>query len=163
MPDYQVRLAQVPPTSVAVLSHRGDPALLDRTVQRFIAWRREAGLPPSASATYSIFHNNPAAVPAAAFRLDLCAGIRGPVPKNTAGVVAGVIPGGRRAVLRLVGAEEGMEAAFALLCGIWLPRSGEKRAELLLYCQRVAFPPAVTPEAAVTDLYLPLEPRRRTR
>jgi len=103
MADYQVRLAQVPPTNVAVLSHRGDPALLDRTVQRFIAWRQEAGLPPAASRTYTIFHNNPAAVPAADFRLDLCAGIRGPVPKNTAGVVAGTIPGGRRAVLRLTG------------------------------------------------------------
>ena len=66
MADYQVRLAQVPPTNVAVLSHRGDPAPLDRTVQRFVAWRQEAGLPPLASRTYTIFHNNPAAVPAAA-------------------------------------------------------------------------------------------------
>lgn len=164
MSDYQVRIAQVPPTSVAVLSHRGDPALVGATTERFIAWRRAAGLPPAVSATYTIFHNNPAAVPAADFRLDLCASMRGPVPKNTAGVVAGVIPGGRRAVLRLVGPDVapdgGMEAAFAWLCGHWLPRSGEKRAELLLYCQRLAFPPAVPAEAAITDLFLPLEPRR---
>ena len=93
-------------------------------------------------------------MPAAAFRLDLCAGIRGPVPKNTAGVVAGTIPGGRRAVLRLTGAEEGMEAAFAWLCGVWLPRSGEKRADLLLYCQRVAFPPAVAPEATRSPTFI---------
>ena len=36
----------VPPTPVAIMEHRGDPATLGATIQRFIAWRKAAGLPP---------------------------------------------------------------------------------------------------------------------
>jgi DNA gyrase inhibitor GyrI len=36
----QVRVITVQSVTVTVLEHRGDPALLKDSVQRFIAWRR---------------------------------------------------------------------------------------------------------------------------
>ena len=33
-----VTIREVPPTSVAIMEHRGDPATIGATVQRFIAW-----------------------------------------------------------------------------------------------------------------------------
>ena len=38
--SMQVRVITVQSVTVAVLEHRGDPALLKDSVQRFIAWRR---------------------------------------------------------------------------------------------------------------------------
>ena len=39
-------IRDVPPTPVAIMEHRGDPATLGATIQRFIAWRKAAGLSP---------------------------------------------------------------------------------------------------------------------
>jgi GyrI-like small molecule binding domain len=39
-----VMIRDVPPTPVAIMEHRGDPATLGATIQRFIAWRKAAGL-----------------------------------------------------------------------------------------------------------------------
>jgi DNA gyrase inhibitor GyrI len=44
-----VTIRDVAPTPVAIMEHRGHPATLGATVQRFIAWRKAAGLPPKAS------------------------------------------------------------------------------------------------------------------
>jgi AraC family transcriptional regulator len=41
-----VTIRDVPPTPVAIMEHRGDPATLGATIQRFIAWRKAAGLHP---------------------------------------------------------------------------------------------------------------------
>ena len=41
-------------TRVAVFAHRGDPALIGTSMQKFIAWRKQSGLPPKVSATFNI-------------------------------------------------------------------------------------------------------------
>jgi AraC family transcriptional regulator len=41
-----VTIRDVPPTPVAIMEHRGDPATLGATIQRFIAWRQAARLHP---------------------------------------------------------------------------------------------------------------------
>ncbi|TXH85428.1 MAG: AraC family transcriptional regulator, partial [Rhizobium sp.] len=42
----QVRIITIEPAAVAVLEHRGDPARLNDSVQKFIAWRKATGLSP---------------------------------------------------------------------------------------------------------------------
>ncbi len=49
-----VKTIEFAATRVAVLEHRGDPALIEDSVRRFIAWRKEVGLPPWLSATFNI-------------------------------------------------------------------------------------------------------------
>jgi AraC family transcriptional regulator len=152
-----VAVVDVPETPVAVLAHRGDPGRLGETIQRFIAWRRAAGLPPRASATFNVFHSDPRTTPPADFRLDLCAATGRAIEANEAGVEAGAIPGGRCAVLRVVGASDALEPAALFLYRDWLPASGEEPRDYPLYCRRVTFFPDVPEHEAVTDLYLPLK------
>ena len=71
-PD-QVTLCEVAPTRVAMCEHRGDPGTIDATIQRFIAWRKAAGLSPKTSPTFNIFtlHRGPTVLlHLDAYRLD---------------------------------------------------------------------------------------------
>src|ERR1700744_118091 len=52
-PD-DVTIRDVLPTPVAIMEHRGDPATLGATIQRFIAWRKATGLHPKTSPTFNV-------------------------------------------------------------------------------------------------------------
>jgi AraC family transcriptional regulator len=151
----EVEVVDFPETPVAVLTHRGDPAGVGETVRRFIAWRRENRLPPPASATFNIFHSDPAEGDPAAFRMDLCAATSRPIATNDAGVVAGTIPGGRCAVLRQVGGGD-LEEAARFLYARWLPESGHELRDFPLFARRVSMHPEVPEHEAVTELHLPI-------
>jgi len=154
--DWTVEIIDFPETRVAVLPHRGDPALIGETVRRFIGWRRLAGLPPRVSATFNVFHADPAGAPPEEFRLDLCASTTADIEPNADGVVEGRIAGGCCAVLRLVGPDDALGPALTWLVDSWLPASGEERRDAPLFCRRVRFFPDVEEHEAVTDLYLPV-------
>ncbi|MBH5387836.1 AraC family transcriptional regulator [Bradyrhizobium diversitatis] len=49
-----VTIREVPTTKVAIMEHRGDPATLPATIQRFIAWRKAAGLHPGTNPTFNV-------------------------------------------------------------------------------------------------------------
>jgi len=151
-----VTIRDVPPTPVAIMEHRGDPMTIGATIQRFIAWRKATGLVPRVSATFTVYHDDPRTTPADAFRMDLCAATDRLIEPNDKGVVAGLIPGGRCAVLRVTGNSDNLEPAALFLYRDWLPDSGEEPRDFPLYCQRISFYPDVAEHEAVTDLYLPL-------
>lgn len=69
-----VTIRAVSPTPVAIMEHRGDPATIGDTIQRFIGWRKAAGLSPKTSPTFNIFHSDPRTTPPAAYRMDVCVG-----------------------------------------------------------------------------------------
>ena len=154
----QVRIVDFPNTRVAVLTHRGDPALIGDTLRRFIAWRRAAGLPPQASATFNIFHCDPDETPPEDYRLDICAATDRPIAANGAGVIEAVIPAGRCAIFRRTGSSDDLRAAARFLYGEWLPASGHEPRDFPLFAQRVRFFPEVPEHEAVTDVFLPLRP-----
>ncbi|RYE97016.1 MAG: AraC family transcriptional regulator, partial [Oxalobacteraceae bacterium] len=58
IPD-DVKIRDVAPTPVAIMEHRGDPATIGATIQRFIAWRKATGLSPKVSPTFNVFHSDP--------------------------------------------------------------------------------------------------------
>jgi hypothetical protein len=68
-----------------------------------------------------------------------------------------VIPGGRCAVLRVVGGSENLEAPALFLYRDWLPASGEETRDFSLFRQRVSFYPDVPEHETITDLFLPLK------
>lgn len=152
-----VALVDFPETPVAVMEHRGDPARLGDTIRRFIAWRRRTGIRPPLSATFTVFHADPEAVPAEAYRIGLCAATRQSVAPNADGVTNAVIPAGRCARLRITGASDDLRPAAVFLYGSWLPASGEEARDFPLFAQRVSFFPDVPEHEAVTDLFLPLK------
>jgi AraC family transcriptional regulator len=151
-----VTIVQVPDTAVAVMTHRGDPARLGQTIQRFIAWRRSVGLHPRISATFNVFHADPRSTPPDEFRLDLCASTGRTIAPNDADVESGVIPGGRCARLRVTGFSDNLEIPALYLYRDWLPASGEETRDFPIYCERVRFFPDVSEHEGITDLYLPL-------
>ncbi|RWQ01185.1 AraC family transcriptional regulator [Mesorhizobium sp.] len=150
-----VNIADVPKTPVAVLQHRGNPALVAEAIQKFIAWRRAVGLSAASSATYNVFHSDSDITPPDEFRLDICAATDRKIELNEQGVEAGVLPAGRCAVLRAIGAEN-VEPAIEFLYRDWLPASGEALRDFPLYCQRVSIVPMVAEHEAITDIFLPL-------
>ncbi len=155
-PD-DVTIRDVAPIAVAFMEHRGDPAALGATIQRFIAWRRANGLTPKNNPTFNIFHTDPRPTPITDYHVDLCVGVDSPRHALGDGIEAGNIPGGRRAVLRVVGPGDKLEAAALYLYRNWLPQSGEEAGDFSLYGQRLAFFPDVPEHEAVVDLFLPLK------
>lgn len=151
-----VRIVEQPAIRVAVLAHRGAPDTLDDSIRRFIDWRRAHRLSPSVSATYNLLYGDPRTVAPEHFRLDLCVAVDAPVTANAQGVVDGVIPGGRCAVLRHVGSDDTLAEAIRFLQAEWLPASGETLRDFPPYLQRLCFFPEVPASEAQSDIFLPL-------
>ncbi len=152
--DMTIR--DVLPMPVAIMEHRGDPAIIGATIQRFIAWRKATGLTRKVTPTFNIFHSDPRTTPPADYRIDLCVGTDRPIEASDERIEAGVIPGGRCAVLRVVGNTDNLEPAALYLYREWLPASGEEVRDFPLYCQRLSFFPEVPEHQTVADLFLPL-------
>ena len=151
-----VSIRDVPPTPVAVMEQRGDRATFGDTRERFIAWRKAAGLSPETSPTFMIFRSERNPAVAADYSVDLCVGTDMPIGPNDEGMKSGVIPGGRCAVLRVGHNTNNMEPAALYLYRDWLPASGEEVRDFPLYCQRLSFFPEVPEHEAVAELFLPL-------
>jgi len=155
-PD-DVTIRDVPPTPVAIFEHRGDPAMLGATIQRFIAWRKAAGLHPRTNPTFNVWRSERRPASPADYSVDLCVGTDQPIEAHGEEVKAGEIPGGRCAVLRIVGHTHNLEPAALYLYRDWLPASGEEARDFPLYCQRLSLFPEVPEHEAVAELFLPLK------
>jgi AraC family transcriptional regulator len=125
-----VTVHDMPPTSVAIMEHRGDRAMLGDTFQRFRAWRKAAGLSPETSPTFTVFRSERCPANPADYSMDLCVGTDRPIEANDEQMNAGVIPGGRCAVLRYPGNTDNLEPAAVYLYRDWLPTSGEEARDL---------------------------------
>jgi AraC family transcriptional regulator len=155
-PD-QVTLRDTAPIRVAMFEHQGDPATLDVTIQRFIAWRKAAGLTPKTSPTFNIWYTERRPANPADYRMDLCVGIRPdqPIDPTDTAVREGEIPGGRVAVLSVTGDTHNLEPAALYLYRDWLPTSGEEMRDFPIYCQRFFLDEPAGGTAA--ELFLPLK------
>jgi AraC family transcriptional regulator len=154
--DVQIR--DVPPTPVAVLEHRGDRAKLGETRERFITWRKAAGLSPETNPTFMVFRSERLPANPADYSMDLCAGTDGPVEPNDQQMKPGVIPGGRCAVLRYPGNTNNLEPAALYLYRDWLPASGEEARDFPIYSQRrLSLIPEASAHEVVLELFLPLK------
>jgi AraC family transcriptional regulator len=152
----EVRIVDFTATRVATLEHRGDPARLDDSVQKFIAWRKQNDVLPGNCATFNILYDKLPASDPRDFRFDLCAATEREIGANDFGVVVKTIPGGRCAVLRHTGTEAGIGETLYCLFAQWLPDSGAQLRDFPVFFQRVSFVPEVAAHEAVTDVFLPL-------
>ncbi|SFO29837.1 AraC family transcriptional regulator [Bradyrhizobium sp. Ghvi] len=152
-----VTIREVPTTRVAIMEHRGSPATLGATIQRFIAWRKARGLHPGISPTFNVWRSERNPASPADYSTDLCVGTDQPITGSDGDVKAGEIPGGRCAVLRVVGYTDNLEPAALFLYREWLPASGEEARDFPIYCQRLSFFPDVPEHETVAELFLPLK------
>lgn len=155
-PD-DVTICELPSTSVASMTHVGDPATIAATVARFIAWRQANGLTDPDLPIYGIFPTDTRVTPPAEFRMQICVATDIAIAPNDDGVEATTLPGGRVAALRVLGtAGDDLEPAALYLYRDWLPESGEELRDFPLYCERKKFFPVVAAHEAITDVFLPL-------
>ena len=152
-----VTIRDVQPTKVAIMEHRGSPETLGDTIRRFIAWRRAAGLHPRTNPTFTVWHSEGRPAQQDEYSIDLCVGTDQPIEANDEAIKAGEIPGGRWAVLRVVGYTDNLEPAALYLYRDWLPASGEEARDFPIYCQRLSLVPEVPEHEAVAELLLPLK------
>jgi AraC family transcriptional regulator len=153
-----VMIRDVPPTPVAVMEHRGDRETLNATIERFIAWRKAAGLSPETSSTFNIFRSERIPENPADYSMDICVGTDRPIDPADQDMKAGVIPGGRCAVLRVVHDTHNLEPAALYLYRDWLPASGEETRDFPVYAQRhFSFFPDRSAHEVVVELFLPLK------
>ena len=153
-----VTIREVPPTPVAIFEHRGDRARIPDTVQRFRTWRKAAGLSPDSSATFMVFRSERCPADPADYSMDLCAETDRPIQTDDGQVKAGVIPGGRCAVLRYPGNTNNLEPAALYLYRDWLPASGEEARDFPHYSRRrLSFIPDMSAREVVVEVFLPLK------
>ena len=153
-----VTVREVPVTPVAIMEHRGDRATLGATIERFIAWRKAAGLSPETSPTFNIFRSERIPENPADYSMDLCIGTHKPIDPGDETMKAGLIPGGRCAVMRVFHDTHNLEPAALYLYREWLPASGEEARDFPIYAQRhFSFPPNAAVHEVVVELFLPLK------
>lgn len=153
-----VTIREVSATPVAVMEHRGDRALLGATIERFIAWRKAAGLSPETNPTFNIFRSERIPKNPADYSMDLCIGTDRAIDPDDDQMTAGVIPGGRCAVLRVFHDTHNLEPAALYLYRDWLPASGEEARDFPMYAQRhLSVPPNGVVHEVVVELFLPLK------
>ncbi|GGX38409.1 AraC family transcriptional regulator [Saccharospirillum salsuginis] len=151
-----VQIVDFEDTPIAMLVHQGPPAGLNRSIRRFIDWRKTHGPSPSVSRTFNILYNDPEQVPADDYRFGIAASIRGDVEPNEHGVETSRIPAGRCAVLRHHGSDTNLAETVQYLYGEWLPDSGEELRDFPIFFERLNLFPDVPERDMRTDVYLPL-------
>jgi len=153
-----VTIRDLPPRPVAIMEHRGDRATIGATRERFMAWRKAAGLSPETSPTFMIFRSERCPANPADYSMDLCIGTDHPIAADDELMKAGVIPGGRCAVLRYPGNTNNLEPAALYLYRDWLPASGEEAGDFPMYSRRqLLLIPEVGAHEVIVELFLPLK------
>jgi AraC family transcriptional regulator len=154
----QVEIVDFEETKVAALEHRGDPELLNDSVQIFIKWRKESGLSPIVSSnSYGLVYDDPNNSVPEKFRFDICGSVKNDVPENADKIINKTIPGGKCAVLRHIGSHDLMPSKIYDLYGKWLPESKEELRDFPMFFHYVNLLPEVSESELITDIYLPLK------
>lgn len=156
--DDDVAIRDMPPTPVAIIEHRGDRATLSETIQQFRDWCKAADLSPETSPGFMVFRSERCPENPADYSMDLCVATDRPIAPDGGPMKAGMIPGGRCAVLRYPGNTNNLEPAALYLYRDWLPASGEDVRDFPIYCRRqLSRIPEVPAYEVVLELFLPLK------
>ncbi|AKJ40713.1 AraC family transcriptional regulator [Pragia fontium] len=155
----KVSIVNFPATAVAMLAHRGQSERLNETAARFIEWRKTTGLSPvRTSQTYGIAPHDPLTTKPDDFRFDICGSVDALIPEdNPFGVINGIIPAGRCAVVRHHGSHCSLTESARYLYRDWLPTSGEELRDFPMYFHYFNFVHEVAIHELLTDIYLPLK------
>ncbi|HVZ30321.1 MAG TPA: AraC family transcriptional regulator [Asticcacaulis sp.] len=156
--EDDVTIHDVPDTPVAIIEHRGDRARFGETRQRFIDCRKAAGVSPETSPMFMVFRSEREPENPADYSADLCFPTDQTIDPNDPHMKAGVIPGGRCAVIRYPGNTQNLLPAALFLYHDWLPASGEEARDFPIYSRRRLAPiPDVSAYEMVLELFLPLK------
>lgn len=156
--NVEVKIVDFERTMVAVLEHCGPPELVNDSARQFIEWRKQSKYSPvTTSRTFGIAYDDPETAEPERFRFDICGSVTEEIPPNPQGVVNKIIPAGRCAVVRHLGAHDRLGESAYYLCRQWLPGSGEELRDFPLFFHYLNLLPDTEEHELITDVYLPLK------
>lgn len=155
-PDYPVELVELDSIAVALFRHQGAPENLAFSLQQFIQWRKNQGLPPSAARTFNIVHTPYDIEPAENFCFDFAVELKAPRPLDDGPMRAGQTPAGLHARVCYTGDDAGVEQAINYLYATWLKQAPYRLREAPLLIERVTFYPEVELNQRTCHIYLPV-------
>ncbi|MGT2489105.1 AraC family transcriptional regulator [Methylobacterium oryzae CBMB20] len=152
-----VVIRDVPSMQVAIMEHRGDPAALGATIQRFIAWRKSAGFHPGR--TRPSTYGGPNAVPRRRPTIALTSA-SGPTNRSRqtasrSGSVKSLADVARCYGSLATPTTWRLQRSTYIASG-FLP-AARRHGISHFYCQRLAFFPEVPEHEAIAELFLPLK------
>lgn len=150
----QIEIKSLPALEVCALQHTGNPAKLNSSIQRFIAWRRENKLPPASYRTFNFLHNDPITVAPEAFCFDLACERPAKFIELDEGMRFDTIPAGRYAMLTVVGGDNALASAVNYLTTDFLAENNEQAADFPVIVERVTFYPEVPYHQAKSHISL---------
>jgi len=156
--SMDVKIVEFVEIKIAKIEHRGAPERVNNTALKFIEWRKTSGLSPvNSSQTYGIAYDDPETTEPDNFRFDICGSVIKDISEdNTQGVVNGIIPAGRCAVVRHLGSHDRLGESAYYLYRDWLPGSGEELRDFPMLFHYLNLFPEVAEHELETDVYLPL-------
>jgi AraC family transcriptional regulator len=156
--EIEVEIVGFDEVKVATFEHRKAPDLINESIAKVIAWRKDTGLSPiKSSRTFGLVYDNPETTKSEEFRFDLCAEVQRPIAEDDTVMKNKTIPAGKCARIRHVGAYEQMTAKVIHLYRDWLPGSGEELRDFPCFFHYVNRFPDVQEHELITDIYLPLK------
>ena len=150
----QTSIVSLSAIEVCALRHSGHPARLNGSIQRFIGWRREHGLPPDQYRTFNFLHNDPTAVAPEAFYFDLACEKPAKQVALEDNMRFDTIPGGRYASLKVTGGDKVLEAAVNFITTDFLAQHNEQAGDFPVIVERLSFYPEVPYHQAQSHILL---------
>jgi AraC family transcriptional regulator len=156
--SHDVRIEHVPPRRVAFVRHIGPFETAEPAFQRLFAWAGQRGLFRPDTLVLGICPDDPEVTPPERIRYDCCLSVEGDVsPEGEVGVAP--LAGGEYAVVTHQGPYARLGETYRWLYGVWLPASGREPGDAPPFEVYRNSPVEVTPDALLTDVYIPLAPR----
>lgn len=156
-PMHDVAIRRLPPTTLAVIPHRGSYMEIGKAFETLFGTLGARDLLRPGLCMKGLFYSDPTSVPEA--DLQSAAGIM--VPDASFPIETPLqrveLRGGEYAVLRHKGPYSDMKAAYDWLYGEWLVQSGREAADAPVLEDYLNNPREVPPTELLTDICLPLK------
>jgi len=156
---HDVRIETIAEIHLMGLKHTGDYMGIGQSFERIFGWLGMRGLQDNQMRSIGIYYDDPGSVPEHELRSVACAEF--PALAETAleePFEPVSIAGGEYAVLRFKGAYANLQSAYQWFYGQWLPQSGREVSDRPCFEDYLNNPREVSPEALLTDIYMPLKP-----
>ncbi|MCX6354849.1 MAG: AraC family transcriptional regulator [Candidatus Aureabacteria bacterium] len=157
--QMKVRIEKVNPMRVAFMRHIGPYIECGETWSTFCAWAGPKGLLRQGVKVLGISHDDPEVTPADKLRYDACITVDESFkPEGEIGVQE--VRGGEYAVTTHKGPYKKLIETYSALFGKWAPSSGRIVSQAPCFEMYLNDPMKTPPAELLTDIYVPLDPRR---
>ncbi|MCF6234033.1 MAG: AraC family transcriptional regulator [Rhodobacteraceae bacterium] len=152
---YETTIRNEPRRRLITLPHKGAYHLIGKAFETFFALCQSRELWPKVGGIFSVYLDNPEVTPEADLRSLVGGEWHGQDMPD--GMAEQLLEGGKTAVLTYKGPYSGIEAAYQVLYGSWLPASGEEPGDAPGYEIYLNSSRDTAPEELLTEICLPLK------